>query len=143
MLPWGAAEDSSPPFSPNRVQTGPSQDGPDVDSLLNVSPLSPGLFFRLPRGSGSPPAGGVLLPTTLDDLDDSVLGDPITYALCENCPGSESPLSLPVYVWPSGSAFLLDSMTGQTVLAPVSSALPAEGPSTSAPPLASGGGAGF
>ena len=73
-----------------------------------MSPLSPGLFFRLPRGSGSPPAEGVLLPTTLD-FDDSVLGDPITYALCEHFLGLESPLSLPVYEWPSGSAFLLDS----------------------------------
>ena len=89
-LPWGAAEDSSPPFSPNRVQSGPSQDAPDVDSLFDVSPLSPGLFFRHPQGSGSPPAGGVLLPTTLDDFDDSVLGDPITYARCENFSGSES-----------------------------------------------------
>ena len=105
-----------------------------------MSPLSPGLFFRPPRGSGSPPAGGVLLPTTLDDFDDSVLGDPITYARCEQFPGSESPLSLPVYAWPSGSAFLLYSTISQTVLAPGSSSLPAEGPSTSAPPLVSGGG---
>ena len=50
-LPWGAAEDSSPPFSPNRVQSGPSQDAPDVDSLFDVSTLSPGLFFRPPRGA--------------------------------------------------------------------------------------------
>ena len=42
-LPWGAAEDSSPPFSPNRVQTGHSQEVPDEGSLFNVSPLSPGL----------------------------------------------------------------------------------------------------
>ena len=69
----------------------------------------------------------------LDDFDDSVLVDPSTYALCEHLPGSESPLSLPVYAWRPGSAFLLDSTTRQTVLAPVSSALPAEGPSTSAP----------
>ena len=61
----------------------------------------------------------------------------------EHFPGAESPLSLPVYVWLSGSAFLLDSTIHQTVLAPVSSALPAEGPSTSAPPLASRGGAGY
>ena len=107
-LPWGAAEDSSPPFSPNRVQAGHSQDVPDEGSLFNVSPLSPGLFFRPPRGSKSPPTGGVLLPTTLDDFDDSVLGDPITYARCEKFPGSESPLSLLVYAWLSGSAFLLD-----------------------------------
>ena len=28
-LPWGTAEDSSPPFSPNRVREGHSQDVPD------------------------------------------------------------------------------------------------------------------
>ena len=83
------------------------------------------------------------MPTTLDDFDDSVLGDPITYAWCEHFPGSASPLSLPVYAWPPGSAFLLDSTTRQTVLALVSSALPAEGPSASAPPLATGAGAGY
>ena len=38
------------------------------------------------------------MPTTLDDFDDSVLGDPITYARCEQFPGSESPFSLPVCV---------------------------------------------
>ena len=81
-LPWGAAEDSSPPFLPNRVQVGRSQAVPDEDSSFSVSPLSPGLFFRLTRGSTSPPAGGVLLPTTLDDFDDSVLGDPFTYTRC-------------------------------------------------------------
>ena len=97
-LPWGAAEDLSPPFLPNRVQVGRSQAVPDEDSSFSVSLLSPGLFFRPPRGSTSPPAGGVLLPTTLDDFDDSVLGDAITYALCEQFPGSESPFSLPVYV---------------------------------------------
>ena len=105
-----------------------------------MSPLSPGLFFRPPRGSGSPPVGGVLFPTTLEDFDDSVLGDPITYARCEQLPGSESPLSLPVYAWPSGSAFLVDPTVLQTVLAPGTSALPAEGTSTAAPPIASGEG---
>ena len=133
-------EDSSPPFSPNCVQVGHSQDVPDEGSLFNVSPLSPGLFFRPPRGGKSPPAEGVLLPTTLDDFDDSILGDPITYARCEQFPGSESPLSLPVYAWPSGSAFLLDPTVLQTMLASGTSALPAEGTSTAAPPMTSGDG---
>ena len=57
-LPWGAAEYSLLPFLPNRVQVGHSQDVPDEGSLFNVSPLSPGLLFRPPRGSKSPPAGG-------------------------------------------------------------------------------------
>ena len=119
-LPWGAAEDSSPPFSPNCVQAGHSQDVPDEGK--------------------SPPTGGVLLPTTLDDFHDSGLGDPITYARCEKFPGSESPLSLPVYAWPSGSVFLLDPTVLQTVLASGTSALPAEGTSTATPPMDSGEG---
>ena len=97
MLTWGAAEHSSPPFSPHCVQTGCSQDALDEDSLFNVSLLSPGLLFRPSQGGQSPPDEGVLLPTTLDDFDDSVLGDPITYAQCEHFPGSQSPVSLPVY----------------------------------------------
>ena len=102
-LPWGAAEDSSPPFLPNCAQVGRSQAVQDEDSSFSVASLSPGLFVRPPRGSSSPPAGGVLLPKTLDDFDDSVLGDPVPYARCEQVPGSESPFSLPVcgrQVWP-------------------------------------------
>ena len=33
------------------------------------------------------------MPTMLEDFDDSVLGDPISYARIEQLPGSESPLS--------------------------------------------------
>ena len=105
-----------------------------------MSPLSPGLFFRPPRGSKSPPAERVLLPTTLADFDDSILGDPITYARCEQFPGSESPLNLPVYAWPSGSAFLLDPTVLQTVLASGTSAVPAEETSTIVPPMNLGDG---
>ena len=116
-LAWGEADDSSAPLSPNRVQVGRSQDVPDGGSLFNVSPISPGFVFRPSRGDQPPPSEGVLLPTTLDDFNDSVLGDPITYARCEQFPGSESPLSLPVYAWPSGSAYLLEQSLLQTVLA--------------------------
>ena len=102
------ADDSSAPLSPNRVQAGRSQDVPDEGSLFNVSPVSPGFLFRPSRGDQPPPSEGVLLLTTIDDFDESVLGDPITYVRCEQFPGSESPMSLPVYAWPSGSAYLLD-----------------------------------
>ena len=104
-----------------------------------MSPLSPGLF-RPSRGGQSPPAEGVLLPTTLDDFDDSVLGDLITYAWCEHFPGSESTLSLPVYAWPSGSTFMLDPTVFQTVLASGTSSLPAAGTSAAAPPMDLGDG---
>ena len=70
---------------------------PEEDSSFSCSPLSPGLFFQPPRGSISPPTRGSLLPTTIDDCVVSVLADPITDAWCEQCPGSESPLYLPVW----------------------------------------------
>ena len=108
-LPWGTAEDSSPSFSPNRVQQGPSQNSSGEGSLFSVSPLSPGLVVRPTREGGAAPSEGVLLPTMLKDFDDSVLGDPITCARIEQLPGSESPLSLPVYAWPPNSALLMDS----------------------------------
>ena len=99
-------------------------ESPELLSSFRLSSSSPmptlgssrGLFaafFAQPCSS----ARGVLLPMTLDNFDDSVLGDPITYVRCEKFPRSESPLSLPVYAWPSGSAFLLDPAVLQTVLA--------------------------
>ena len=85
-------------------------------------------MFRPSRGDQPPPPEGVLLPTTLDDFDDSVRGDPITYVRCEQFPGSESPLSLPVYAQPSGSAYLLEQSLLQTVLASGASSQPEGGP---------------
>ena len=106
-------------------------------SLFNVSPPSPGLVVRSTREGGAAPSEGVLLPTMLGDFDDSVLGDPITYARIEQPPGSESPLSLPVYAWPSNSALLMDSVI-QTVLAPQKSEWFAVGTSVADPPVTSG-----
>ena len=133
-LPWGKAEDSSPSFSPNRVREGHSQNVPSEGSLFNVSTLSPELGVRPTREGGVTQSEGVILPTMLDDFNDSVLGDPISYARIEQLPGSESPLSLPVYAWPPSSACLMDSVI-QTVLAPRNSErLPAE-TSVAEPPV--------
>ena len=137
-LPWGTAEDSSPPLSPNRMREGHCQDVPDEGSLFNVSPLSPGLVVRPTQGSGAAPSEGVILPTMLEDFDDSVLGDPISYVRFKQFPGSESPLSLPVYAWPPSSAFLMDSAVIRTVLAPGKSALPAAGTLKVDSPIAAG-----
>ena len=79
-MPWGTAEDSSPSFSPNRVREEHSQNVSGEGSLFNVSPLSPGLVVQLTREGGAAPSEGVLLPTMLDNFDDSVLGD----LLCAN-----------------------------------------------------------
>ena len=120
------AEDSSPLFSPIRVREGHSQNVPSEGSLFNVSPLSPEIVVQPTRENGTTQPQGVLLPTILDDFNDSVLGDPISYARIEQVPGSESPLSLPVYAWPLKPAFMMDSVI-RTVLAPQKSEmLPAE-----------------
>ena len=92
-------KNSSPSFSPNRVHKGHSQNVSSKGSLFNVSPLSPELVVRPTQEGGVTQPEGVLLPTMLDDFNDSVLGDPISYARIEQLPGSESPLSLPVYSW--------------------------------------------
>ena len=136
-LPWGTAEDSLPSFSPNRVREGHSQNVLGESSLFNVSPLSPGLVVWPTREGGVAPSEGVLLPTMLEDFDDTVLGDPISYARIEQLPGSESPLSLPVYAWPPSSAFLMDSVI-RTVLAPRKSEWLAMGTSVADPPVAKG-----
>ena len=69
------------------MREGHSQNIPGEGSLFNVSPLSPELVVRPTREGGAAPSEGVLLPTMLEDFDDSVLGDPITYARIEQLPG--------------------------------------------------------
>ena len=74
-------------LSHNHVQAGQSQEVTEDVSLFNLSPLSPG-FLMCPSGAaGQHPEAGVLLPSAFGDLDDSVLGDPITYAQREQIPG--------------------------------------------------------
>ena len=113
-LPWGTAQNSSPSFSPNRVKEGQSQISPSAYSLFNVSPLRP---IEPNRENGMPQPNGVLLPTILDEFNDSVLGEPISYARLEQAPGSESPLSLPVYAWPPRGTLMMDPII-QTVSPP-------------------------
>ena len=86
------------------------------------------------------PPARVLEPTTLDDFSDSVLGDPITYAQCEIILGSDAPMSLPVYLLPSGLTYRPDQSSVQTVLASETSSRPEVGPSALAPPMDMEGG---
>ena len=68
-------------------------------------------------------------------LDDSVLGDPITYAQCEQIPGSDAPMTLPVYTLPSGLAYMPGQSSFQTVLASGTSSRPKIWSSAIASPL--------
>ena len=57
------------------------------------------------------------LPLALDRFSDPVLGQPITFAQCALIPGSDTPLTLPVYTMPSGLAYMLGQSSVQPVLA--------------------------
>ena len=109
--------DSSVPLSPNRVQAGRSQDVPDDGSLFNVSPVSPGFLMRPSGTAVQQPGAGLSLPSALDSSSDPVLGKPIAFAQCALIPGSDTPLTLPVYTMPSGLAYMPGQSSVQTVLA--------------------------
>ena len=64
------------------------------------------------------------LPSALDSFSDPVLGDPIAFAQCALIPGSDTPLTLPVYTMPSGLAYMLGQSSVQTVLASGASTRP-------------------
>ena len=134
-LAWGDAGDSSAPLSPNRVQAGRSQDVLEEGSLFHVSPVLPGFLTRPSRTAPQFPLEGVLLPSTMDDFSDSDLGAPLAYAQCELIPGSDAPMSLPVFSVPSGFSARPDQSSIQTVLALGTSSHPDRGSSAVAPPM--------
>ena len=71
----------------------------------------------------------------MDGFSDSDLGAPLTYAQCELIPGSDAPMSLPVFSVPSGFSARPDQYSIQTVLALGTSSHPDGGSSTVAPPM--------
>ena len=132
MVAWEDLGDSSVPLSPNRVQAGRPQDVAEEGSLFHMSPVSQ-RFLMCPSGAAEQfPQAGVLLPTTLDDFSDSVL---TMYAQCEQIPGSNAPMTLPVYTLPSGLAYMPGQSSVQTVLASGISSRPEVGSSALAPPM--------
>ena len=72
---------------------------------------------------------------TMDDFSDSDLGAPMTYTQCELFPGSDAPMSLPVFSVPSGFSAQPDQSSVQTVLALGTSSHPDGGSSAVAPSM--------
>ena len=68
------------------------------------------ILMRLSGAAVQQPKAGLLLPLALDSFCDPVLGDPVAFAQCEMIPGSDTPLTLPVYTMPSGLALCCDSL---------------------------------
>ena len=81
------------------------------------------------------PPEGVLLPSTMDDFSDSDLGAPLMYAQCELIPGSDTPMSLPMFLVPSGFSARPDQSSIQTVLALGTSSHPNGGSSAVTSPM--------
>ena len=71
----------------------------------------------------------------IDTFSDSDLGAPMAYAQCELIPGSDTPMSLPVFSVPSGFSARPDQYSIQTVLALGTSSHPDGVSSAATPPM--------
>ena len=116
--------DSSVPLSPNRVQAGQLQEVPEDRSLFNVSQVSPGLLMHPSGAAVQQPEAGLPLPLALDSFSDPLLGTPIAFAQCALIPGSDTPMTLPVYTMPSGLTYMPGQSSVSTVLASGASSRP-------------------
>ena len=106
MIAFEDMGDSSVPLSPNRVQAGRSQEVPEDGSLFNVSPVSPEFLMRPSGAAVQQPEAGLPLPLALDSFSDPLLGAPIAFAQCALIPGTDTPMTLPVYTMPSGLSYM-------------------------------------
>ena len=82
------------------------------------------------RSSGAAvqqPGAGLPLLVALDSFSDPVLSDLIAFAQCALIPGSDTPLTLPVYTIPSGLAYMPGQSSVQTVMASAASSWDAFG----------------
>ena len=62
------------------------------------------------------PEVGLPLPLTLYSFSDPFLGSPIAFAQCALIPGSDAPMTLPVYTMPSDTTYMPGQSSVQTVL---------------------------
>ena len=101
---------SSVPLSPNKERLEVSQDIPGEGTVFEVSLDNSRSFLMRPSGaSARTPVGNCPFPPPVNPFSDPVLGDPIAFAQCAMIPGSDTPMTLPVYTMPSG----LSLMPGQ------------------------------
>ena len=92
----------SAPMSPNRVRDENSQDVPDDGTVFEVSPGTSGFLMRLSGAGVQTPVASFPFPEAVNPFSDPVLGDPIAFVQCTLVPGSDTPMTLPVYTTPSG-----------------------------------------
>ena len=109
-------EDSSTPLSPNRVQIGRSQEMP-AEVFLVCCRTHPA-FIRSTSGAAQQMPGATF-PMTLacDSFSDPFFGAPIAFDQCDMIPGSDAPVTLPVYVMLPGAPCVTGQSSVSTVLA--------------------------
>ena len=108
----------SVPMSPNCVRVENSQDIPDKGPMFDVSLDTSGFLMR--------PSGAAVFPfkPALNTFSDPVLVDPIAFAQCATVPGSDTPMTLHVYLLPSGLALMPGQSSVQMVMASAVSSRP-------------------
>ena len=71
-----------------------------------------------PSGAAQQQPGATLpMPLAFDSFSDSFFGAPIAFARCAMIPGSDAPITLPVYTMPSGASYMAGQSSVPTVLA--------------------------
>ena len=109
--------DSSVPLSHNCVQARRSPEVPADGSLFGVSPDTPG-FVMLPAGATQRlPRPPCRCRWPLTKLVTRFFGKPIAFAQCTEVPGSDGPMTLPVYAMPTGASLMTVQSSIPTVLA--------------------------
>ena len=108
--------DSSVPLSPNCVQAGRSQEMPADRSLFGVSSDSPEFVMRPAGTTQRLPGAALPLPLVFDYVNDSFFGKPIAFAQVPEVPGSDGPMTLPVYTMPTGASLMMGQSSIPTVL---------------------------
>ena len=109
--------DSSVPLSPNCVQAVHSQEMPADGSLFGVSPATPGFVMRPAGATQRLPGDALPLPLAFDFVNDPFFRKQIAIAQCSEVPGSDGPVTLPVYTMPTGASLMMGQWSIPTVLA--------------------------
>ena len=112
----GRMETVQPATPPDSVQMSP--DSPQTVAFEDMAVSS------VPMSPVQTPAACFPFSQGLNTFSDPVLGDPVAFALCAPFPGSDTPITVPVYTLPSGLALMPGQSSVQTVMASAVSSRP-------------------
>ena len=118
MVAFDDSAASLVPLSHNQVRVDDSQDILVEGTVFEVSPDNSRSVLMRPSGvSARTPVGNCPFPAAVNPFSDPVLGDPIAFAQCAMIPGSDTPMTLPVYTMPSGFSLMPGQSGVETIRA--------------------------